>query len=274
MSRWSWILALALVGTPLWAQAPQAAPTAEEELKVARQAYRRGEYDKAVALLDKFIETNQTNTNAYLDRATVRFRLKNFDGSIADYTKVIEINKDLLSAYGGRGVVYSQKGELAKAEADFTKVIDRLMELKKGDEPSLKQLASAYFQRGSARKFLGKAPEAADDFSYVIAINPSTPAYLERALLLFLTNKYSLALTDWEKASELDSQSAEALAGQAIAHARMGQESDAKTSLEAATILEPRFTQASWVGNTKDKGPGWPRKAVSTLEELVAQSKK
>ncbi|WP_287130442.1 tetratricopeptide repeat protein [Candidatus Cyanaurora vandensis] len=265
MRYWSWFLALAVVVSPTVAAQTTPPTPPPNDLKVANQAYRAGDYPRAISLADKVLQSDSQNIKALLLRAAARYKAKNFDGSVADYTTVISIDKESTKAYGGRGVVYAEKGELARAEADFTKVIDI-------DKEKNEVTPGAFFQRAVARQRLGKVDEAIGDWSAVVILNPTDPsAYLDRALLLFFRNKYSLALADWQKASELNSKSAEALAGQAIALYRIGQKDEADVSVKAAVILEPRYgSDIAWVGSFTNQAPGWNRAAVEALKEVLA----
>ncbi|WP_218082591.1 tetratricopeptide repeat protein [Anthocerotibacter panamensis] len=261
MRSWYRLLVLFLVSSPL----PVVAQTLScGDLKPATQAYRNGEYDKVFALLDPVIKADPTCSKALLTRAAARYKAKNFGGAKEDYNQILKKDDKSSRAYGGRGIIYYEEGDLGRAESDFTKVI----ELDPGN-------ANAFFQRATARQRLGKIDEAIADWNTLLLIDPTggnaVSANLDLALLLFFKRKYSLALTSWQKAAELDSKSSEALAGQAIAHFRMGQKEEADNALKAALVLEPRYSSdPNWVLSNKDKGPGWNRIAADALRELLA----
>jgi len=266
MRPWPWLLSIALVLSPYgWAQG-----TVPDPYKAASQAYRNGEYQQAVTLLNPFLasDAGNKNVNGFIMRATARFKLKDFDGAIADFTAVTQLDAtpdQKVRALGGRGVVFSEKGDLVHAEEDYTKVLE-----------IDNQRLSAYFQRAATRERLGKVDDAINDLKIVLILDPSlTAAYLERGLLLFLKGKYPLALADYQKASEQDPKSAEALAGQAISNFRLGQNEDAEATIKAAIFMEPRFgSDMAWVRNTRDKGPGWYPRAAAALDELLGTLKK
>jgi tetratricopeptide (TPR) repeat protein len=238
-----------------------------DDLKTATRAYKRGEYDNAIKLANKILDADAKNIDALNLRAIARYKAKDFDGAISDYTAIIAIDEKSSKAYGGRGVVFYEKGDLKKAEEDYTKAaeIDKEQQLA---NPAI------FFQRALVFQREGKIDESINDLTIVTKIVPNDPkAYLERALLYFFKNKYALALADWQKGAELNSKSAEAMAGQAIASYRVGQEDDAKTALRAALILEPRFGDVAWVGATRDNGPGWHGRATEALGDLLPKVK-
>lgn len=256
------LLAVVLAwGQPIYAQTPT------DDLKTATRAYRRGEYVKALALLNPLITADAKNIEALNLRAVTRYKAKDFDGAINDYTEIIKIDSKNSKAYGGRGVVFYEKGDLKKAEEDYTSAaeIDKEQQLA---NPAI------FFQRALVFQRAGKIDEAINDLTIVTKVIPNDPkAYLERALVYFFKSKYALALADWQKGAELSSKSPEALAGQAIALYRVGQEEEAKTALQAALILEPRYGQVEWVRSTRDNGPNWHFRAIEALTDLIPKAK-
>lgn len=257
----TWFLTVALLISP--AVVAQTTAPADPTYEAARQAYRAGDYTKAVTLTTKAVDANPKNAKAFLLRAAARFKAKDFEGAIGDYNKIIELEPNSTRAYGGRGIVLAEKGDLSKAEADFTKVIEIDKENKEANP-------AAFFQRARARARLGKVDESIADWNAVVILDPDNgSAYLDRALLLFYKNKFSQALEDWQKVTTLNSKSAEGFAGQAIALSKMGQKEEALTSLKAAVILEPRFSKDyDWVGGFSNNGPDWNFEAINTLKEL------
>ncbi len=263
--------ALAL-GTPMavFAQPAATTPQVADNFKLAKQAYKSGDYKQAIALLNQVLESDTKNINALMTRGAARYKAKDFAGAVADYTAVTKIDEKYARAYGSRGVVYFEEGDLSKAEADFTQTL-KLDQ----DQGLIENAAAALFQRAGVFQRQGKVDEAIGDLSNVVKIDPTmTSGYLDRALLYFYKSKYSLALADWQKAAETDPKAPEALAGQAIAFYRMGQNEEASTIIKAAGILEPRYVKdIDWVRGGKENGPGWNYKAVDALKDLLARIK-
>jgi tetratricopeptide (TPR) repeat protein len=166
MRYWSGWLALVLVGvTPVMTVQAQSFNFAEDEVKVATRSYKRGEYDKSLAILNKVLATDATNTDALNLRAATNYKLKNFEGSLNDYSAIIKLDEKNTRALGGRGVVYYEQGNLARAEADYTKAI----EINKDQQMAVPAL---FFERSKVYQRQGKVDEAVNDLTIITKIMP------------------------------------------------------------------------------------------------------
>jgi tetratricopeptide (TPR) repeat protein len=92
------------------------------------KAVKVGEYDKAIRLFTKAIESGELSQDnlsiVYYNRGNAWRKKGNYDKAIADFTKVIEIDPQDVYAYYDRGYAWEDKGDYNKAIADFTKVIE------------------------------------------------------------------------------------------------------------------------------------------------------
>ncbi len=74
-----------------------------DNAKAGFGAANRGDYNKAIELLTKAIESGELSQeslgSAYYNRGNVWHHKGDYDRAIADYTKAIEINPKLANAY-------------------------------------------------------------------------------------------------------------------------------------------------------------------------------
>jgi tetratricopeptide (TPR) repeat protein len=96
-----------------------------DDIKTGNVSAARGDYDKAIRLYTKAIESgklSQENLSiAYYNRGLARRKKGDYDKAIADFTKAIEINQNDADAYRFRGYCWKFIGNDDKANADYEK---------------------------------------------------------------------------------------------------------------------------------------------------------
>jgi tetratricopeptide (TPR) repeat protein len=99
-----------------------------DDIKAGFEAAVGGDYDKAIGLYTKAIESaelSQENlSKSYNNRGFAWHGKGEYDKAIADYTKAIELDPKAADAYNNRGIAWRKKGENDRAIADYTKVIE------------------------------------------------------------------------------------------------------------------------------------------------------
>ena len=87
-------------------------------------AYRaKGDFDHALADLDKSLQLNPKSTRALNERALVYYSKGEFDRAIADYDALISAQSQSAAVFHGRGEAYRAKSDLDRAIADFNEAI-------------------------------------------------------------------------------------------------------------------------------------------------------
>lgn len=127
--------------------------TADELLKEADAAFKKGEQDKAVALAGKAIDANPKFVPAYLYRAAMLEALAKFKEAIADYDQALKLDAKLPIAWQRRGLVQFKAGNIKESIADF----DKFIEL----EPKAKV---SHWQRGISYYYAGMYKEGKEQF--------------------------------------------------------------------------------------------------------------
>ncbi len=112
-----------------------------------------GNYADAIILYGKAIELYPDEdrikkSEAFFNRAVNKRFINDLIGAIDDYSFAINLRPDYYKAYHNRGVVKFIKGEVNNSINDFTFVINN-------DFSEIEVIASAYSNRGLAKKSLG-----------------------------------------------------------------------------------------------------------------------
>jgi tetratricopeptide (TPR) repeat protein len=164
-------------------------------VKVAESQIKRGEYDLAIAELDKFIIVQPNAWAAYALRGHAYTGKKDYARALADVSRAIELNPSAAMAFAVRCYILQQTKAYDKALADCTKAIEvgpaapTLYALRGSAYLALKsyQLAivdfdkadgmgappsQAAFGRGLSHLYLKQLPKATDDFRKVLQAEP------------------------------------------------------------------------------------------------------
>ena len=154
----------------------------------------KGQFDMAIAQLNKAIELNSDYAPAYLCRGFAYGKKDQVDKAISDSTRSIELDPYNALVYYNRGCFYGRKGDFGKAVSDFNKSISL--------NP---RFAPAFYDRGYTYKHKNQIDDAIYDFTRSIELNPEfAPAYYERASVYMEQNQVGLAVTDFQKVIELN----------------------------------------------------------------------
>jgi tetratricopeptide (TPR) repeat protein len=119
------------------------------------------EYPRALADVSKAIAINPGAAIAYASRCNILLQTKTYERALADCTKAIEIGPAAPALYALRGSAYLALKSYDLAIADFDTAI------RMGASPS-----QAAFGRGLAHLYLKQFPEATDDFRKVLQAEP------------------------------------------------------------------------------------------------------
>jgi tetratricopeptide (TPR) repeat protein len=102
----------------------QNGPTAAEAQEAADGAFRRGNYDSAIAHLDEAIRLDPRSARAYHGRGVAFFHKKEYDRAIASLTEAIGLEPENDGAFFDRGLARWHAGQAREAVADFTQATE------------------------------------------------------------------------------------------------------------------------------------------------------
>lgn len=103
---------------------PVPTPTAFDIQRRANLNIANGEFDLAIADLNKVIDMKAADAATYLNRGISYFNKKNLDLALADYDKAIELNPKELMGYLKRAEANEKAGNIEKAIADYQKATE------------------------------------------------------------------------------------------------------------------------------------------------------
>jgi len=144
--------------------------------------------------LDKAIELEPENTNAYNNRGLTYRELEEHQKALADFDKVIKLEPNNADAYGNRGLTYRALEKNKQAIADFDKAIEL--------EPNV---VAHYHNRGLVYRDLEKYEEAMADFNHALEIDKqNVGVLLSRCKNYHYMGYYQQALENLNTSIELD----------------------------------------------------------------------
>lgn len=207
----------------------QSLPTASVLFPQAAVGLRTTDSEVIQGLVDRFDDPvlDETDANAYFNRATTRYDLGDRQGAIADYGEVLRINANDDIAHNNRGVVRYDLGDREGAMADFSLAIQL--------NPNN---FVAFFNRGFIRAEMGDKLGAIEDYTCALQSNPDyTPAYFYRGLTRTRMQNKLGAVEDYSEVIRLNPHDANAYFYRGLALIKLGHRLDALKDLRHAAQL-------------------------------------
>lgn len=157
------------------------------------ELFEKNDFKGIIELLKESNIEKFNNSYLYAVRGRANIMLKNDEKAIKDYDKSISLDKEIPSSYNNRGIALQNLKQFEKALKDFNKAI----ELK----PSY---ANYYNSRGNLKIEMGDFVGAINDLKQAIELDSQYyRAYLNLGEVYFRKEKFSIALTQYEKAKEI-----------------------------------------------------------------------
>jgi Tol biopolymer transport system component len=145
----------------------------EAHLNDAQDKYNAGDYDQALAEIDKTIELAPNLIGAYYLRGLTLYAMQDYEQALSAYSKAIELAPDYVEAYNNRGLTYKELGDLEAAIADWTAALEM--------DP---EVVNCYFNRSQVYFTQGDYEAAQADVLKVqqLSDDPEMLAWAESAL--------------------------------------------------------------------------------------------
>ena len=136
-------------------------------------------------------------------------------------------------------------------------------------EPTLSE-AAQHNERGIALTEEGNYEQAISEFDKAIELDPDyAEAYSNRGIAYGSQGDFDSAMTDFNKAIELDPESAEAYSNRGIAYGGQGDFDSAMTDFNKAIELDPEYAKAYYFRGITYGVKGEIAEAVSNLEKCL-----
>ncbi len=170
--------------------------TCYQEDPIAIATDRIGTMKKAIADYDRLIELSPKNAEYYLERGSVRMMSGDSVGGREDFDKAAELNPEEPTNYSIRAMQKMVAKDYSGAKEDLDKAIELDPKGSRG---------MYYFIRADAHNLLGNSKEAVEDCTAAIENGHRDAAiYVKRGMFRTHYHDYKGAITDAEKALEID----------------------------------------------------------------------
>jgi tetratricopeptide (TPR) repeat protein len=210
------------------APVPPLSAAAAREFDQAVGHFGRGQYDQAIARLDRAIQLEPKYAPAYYNRGLAYHNKGDLDAAMRDYTRAIELDPKLASAYANRGGLLARRGEHDAAIRDYTKAIELD-----------RQNAAAYIARGVAYFDMQQYDRAVADYTEGIRIDPKNAvAYYERGIAYLQKGQLDAAIRDFTQRLDRDRRNPCAFCYRGFALGKKGNEAAAKRDYADAVRLD------------------------------------
>jgi tetratricopeptide (TPR) repeat protein len=156
----------------------------------ALRSAKKGDYTKAIALLNELIQHHPQNAVDYNNRGLIYFQSGQKQKALGDYNTALQLNPNLAGAYNNRANYYAACGELAAALDDYDQAIDL--------NPSY---VRAWINRGITLRDLEQYEEAIENFEIALLFG-QLEAYIwaERGRTYHLWGDWNCAIADYRRA--------------------------------------------------------------------------
>jgi lipoprotein NlpI len=129
-------------------------PRVDELLSQARTAFRDGQTDRALALVNQAVQVDPKNPLVYFARAAIHDNQQKHAAAVADYSKVLQLDPKAGDIYDLRGSEQLKLGQVQAAIDDF----DKYLEFKPDQKPF-------HWKRGIALYYAGRYDDGASQFA-------------------------------------------------------------------------------------------------------------
>lgn len=182
--------------------------------------------------------SKNTRINRLIDKGAKQIDIGNFSGAIETFDQCISLKPTFyqgFDCYFGRGLSYLQIGQDEKALADFNSAEKN----KPGDK-------TTRFFRGRANLGVGNYEEALRDFDFVEVLSTEkellenfSGIYADRGLTNIFLKRFAAALTDFNKAVEINPLEPFVYISRSLALENLGKPEEALKDLQKALELNP-----------------------------------
>ncbi len=169
--------------------AAQVRADATADAQAGQAAARRGDYEMAVRLFSRSIDSGELSpvnlVILYDNRGNTYAVMGQHDHAIADFTEALKLAPDYANAYNGRGNAYADKGLYDRAIAEFSRAIKL--------NP---QHRNAYYNLGRAFHKKGLYRRAIANYSVAIRIKSHADHFAHRCRAYAELGQRQDAMTD------------------------------------------------------------------------------
>lgn len=169
-----------------------------ELINQGNEAYKKEDYAAAIEAFTAVLELDDERELVFNNRGMAYMNQGSYEKAVADFSSAIKINDKEDVYFYNRGLTYLAQEKWSEAEKDFTQAL------------SLRTDVIYYISRGDARKALGEADKAIEDYGEALAQEPGNMIALNnRGALYFAAGDYEKAIADYTQALQQEGLSKE-----------------------------------------------------------------
>lgn len=230
----------------------------------ARHDLSEGHFTDAMLMLNKAIESQPGNFEAFFLRGVAKYNLDDLNGARADFDKTLELHPLYIRALQYRGICNQRLENHDGALDDFAKVIEidpfnaevysaravTYLQIARYDDAlndndmalSIKpKLVMALVNRGIAKSHLNRYSEAIDDLDEALKLDIfNSDIYFKRALVNARADSNKLAIKDLNMALKLDNDNPLYYFNRAVTNLHLGDTTAAMADYEIVNQLDKR----------------------------------
>lgn len=201
--------------------------TSQELTEEARKLLQMQKYEEAILLLNKAIDKNSKNAEAFNARGVALFELGKFKDALLDYEQAIRLDSSNYKPFYNRAEVFRVQKKYAEAIQDYNKAVQKNA-----------QIADLYVNRGVCYYNLQDTTQALTDFRKAVELQKDNKlAWFNLGNLLFFSQNpvhIQEAAQCFEKTIALDSTFQKAYVNLAQSYIRLNQKEKACEQLQKA----------------------------------------
>lgn len=177
--------------------------TAQDYIESGKTKFEEGKFQEALKDLNKAIELEPNNAEAYIKRGSVKgYLMLNETDILQDFNKALELEPNNAKALVNRGIIKINLQREEEATEDFNKALELLNEAIRLDPNN----DESYSDRARAKIGLKQIDEGLEDLNKAIELNPKDYfSYAYRGTIkAWYKKEYNEAIEDYNKAFELN----------------------------------------------------------------------
>jgi tetratricopeptide (TPR) repeat protein len=203
------------------------------------EQYNLGDFEGAIASLDKALEIKADYHVAWYSRGVTLSNLGRVEDAIASYDKALELKPDYHEAWYNRGFALRNLGRWEEAIASF----DKALELKPEDE-------AAWNNQGVALGNLGRVEDAIASYDKALKFKPyNDVAWYNRGVELGKLGRLKEAIASYDKALKIKPDKHEAWFNRGLALGNLDRVEEAIASFDKALEIKPDIHEA-WMNRS------------------------
>lgn len=153
------------------------------------------DFDKAIELNPVYVQAYALRGNTYLDKALYSDYEEGYDKAMSDFEKALSLDENCKEAFLGKGIFYNKDNRYDEALACYSKAI----------EIDNEYLAAYKMRAGLYAVIDNRENEELRDYTSIVELEPDkSDYYYKRGRILIEKAQYKAALSDLNKAIELD----------------------------------------------------------------------